>query len=315
MSDMDDPSQAAPMPFAATLRAARDRRGRAQAEIAREAGLTPSYLSMLEGGRKPPPTDPVVRRLARALGADEAMLLEIAHLERTPEDIRRRMSSLERSLARERRITRSVLRGPWLEALWHFLSRRGFADASLETLRLSRKTRRIVRDLARDAGRAKSPDAFRERGSGHLEDLSPAAADELIEALPALAGDAPPAEEVASMREVPVVETLAGGVRASAPRWPVPADLWHEEAVLFPAPDQDMYPGIRRGDLVLLVPGREPGSGDVVGVRIGERETLRTYQLRGESAELTALNTSVPPLPPGDGVMVVAVAGLLIRRL
>jgi hypothetical protein len=110
------------------------------------------------------------------------------------------------------------------------------------------------------------------------------------------------------MREVPVVETLAGGVRASAPRWPVPADLWHEEAVLFPAPDQDMYPGIRRGDLVLLVPGREPGSGDVVGVRIGERETLRTYQLRGESAELTALNTSVPPLPPGDGVMVVAVA-------
>ncbi|MFM8978929.1 MAG: helix-turn-helix domain-containing protein, partial [Planctomycetia bacterium] len=83
-------------PFAEALCAARAAAGLSQADLARRAGLTPAYVSLLESGRRRPPRPPVVERLARALGNAPGPLLELAALERTPDPIRRRLQGLDR---------------------------------------------------------------------------------------------------------------------------------------------------------------------------------------------------------------------------
>jgi transcriptional regulator with XRE-family HTH domain len=312
-----------PAPFAATLRAVRARMDLSQAEVAKRAGLTASYLSMLESRRKPPPSDAVVKRLARALDLEPSFLLEIAHLERTPEDIRRRMAGLRRSLETEKEVSRKVLRGPFLEMLWHFLSRRGMADPSIETLRLSRKTRRIVRGLVRDAGRTPNPEAFRERASDRVESLDVEARDELLEAMPdlaaPLAGTAAP--ESSAEPGAPVLddfpETLEG-LEADVCRLPVPPALARPDLYWFRVKDQDMYPQVHEGDLLLLAPGDAPASGDLVAMRLDGRETIRTYLALADGAQLAAVNSAIPPTPlPGgdDDPPIAAVARWLTRPL
>jgi transcriptional regulator with XRE-family HTH domain len=91
--------------FSGRLLAARRRAGLTQAALAERCGLTGPYISLLESGRKPAPSDEVVRRLATVLGEDRASLLETAHLDRAPEDLRRTVRHLRRQaeLERERR--------------------------------------------------------------------------------------------------------------------------------------------------------------------------------------------------------------------
>jgi SOS-response transcriptional repressor LexA len=312
-----------PAPFAATLRAVRARMDLSQAEVAKRAGLTASYLSMLESRRKPPPSDAVVKRLARALDLEPAFLLEIAHLERTPEDIRRRMAGLRRSLETEKEVTRKVLRGPFLEMLWHFLSRRGLADPSIETLRLSRKTRRIVRSLARDADRSLSPEAFREQASDRVESLDDEARDELIEAIPGLAAplSEPAGDDTAADTGVPVLDRLVNSADEAgndAERLPAPPALRRPDIYWFRVKDQDMYPRVQEGDLLLLAPGDAPVNGDLVAVDLDGRGTIRTYLTLADGAQLTAVNSTIPPITLTDdeaGPRIVAVARWLTRPL
>jgi len=48
---------------------------RTQAEIAKEAGVTKNYITMLEAGKRKNPSLPVLRRLAKALGVPLTELL------------------------------------------------------------------------------------------------------------------------------------------------------------------------------------------------------------------------------------------------
>jgi transcriptional regulator with XRE-family HTH domain len=60
--------------FAARLREVRHSRGLTQAEVARQAHVTTSYIGRLEGGGAAPGID-LLERLARALGTTSADLL------------------------------------------------------------------------------------------------------------------------------------------------------------------------------------------------------------------------------------------------
>ena len=84
--------------FAEYLRDARKRAGMNQIELAERVGLTGSYISVLEGRKKPPPSDKVLRRLADALEVSEDEMIEVAHLDKSPDDIRDRIRALDRSL-------------------------------------------------------------------------------------------------------------------------------------------------------------------------------------------------------------------------
>ncbi len=64
---------------AANLRAVRLRLRLSQEEVARKAGLSVSYISMLERGQRSPPLD-TLAIVARVLGVTPAVLLEQARL-------------------------------------------------------------------------------------------------------------------------------------------------------------------------------------------------------------------------------------------
>src|SRR5262245_25945703 len=101
--------------FAQALREARQKAGLSQAGLGERAGLTAPYISLLESGRRRPPSPHQVERLARALALDPAPLLEQAALERTPAPIRRRLEGLDKergkvSRARDRILTTTLFR-------------------------------------------------------------------------------------------------------------------------------------------------------------------------------------------------------------
>ncbi len=47
-------------------------------EFAKKVGLSPAYLSRIENGKEPPPSEIVVERLAEALGTDKYELFSYA---------------------------------------------------------------------------------------------------------------------------------------------------------------------------------------------------------------------------------------------
>lgn len=61
-----------------TLKKLRGARGLTQTELAREAGITVAYLSMLESGAKRNPSLAVLQRLAKALDVSFGELLAVA---------------------------------------------------------------------------------------------------------------------------------------------------------------------------------------------------------------------------------------------
>jgi transcriptional regulator with XRE-family HTH domain len=46
--------------------------------FAGRVGLSPTYLSRIENGKEPPPSEPIIERLADALGVDRYELLSLA---------------------------------------------------------------------------------------------------------------------------------------------------------------------------------------------------------------------------------------------
>ncbi len=54
----------------------REEQGVTQAKLAKKAGVTEAYVSMIEGGVRKNPSLPILKRLARALGVPVGELLE-----------------------------------------------------------------------------------------------------------------------------------------------------------------------------------------------------------------------------------------------
>ncbi|MEK9146261.1 MAG: helix-turn-helix transcriptional regulator, partial [Elusimicrobiota bacterium] len=65
-------------PFEETVREAMEARGMGLRELCRRAGLDPSFFSKVLAGKRSPPPDDRVRRIAEALGLDEVRLIVAA---------------------------------------------------------------------------------------------------------------------------------------------------------------------------------------------------------------------------------------------
>ena len=92
-------------------------------QVARRLGVQPSYLSKIERGTEPPPTEPRIRALAQELDEDPDILLALAgKVSLDPQEIIRRRPHLLAELLRELkslpdhaviRIVREVRDGEW----------------------------------------------------------------------------------------------------------------------------------------------------------------------------------------------------------
>lgn len=58
------------------LRQLREEAGLTQDQLARKAGVTEAYISMIEAGKRQWPSVPVLRRLAKAFGIEVGELLK-----------------------------------------------------------------------------------------------------------------------------------------------------------------------------------------------------------------------------------------------
>lgn len=70
------------------LRAARKQKGLKLVDLAKETGLSHSYLSQIETGLKTGPSDEVLEALARSLGLDAGQLRSLAEEEASQEELR-----------------------------------------------------------------------------------------------------------------------------------------------------------------------------------------------------------------------------------
>lgn len=105
------------------IRQCRKDLGLTQDQVAVRAGISKPYLSNIETGKaKNPPSDTVLRSLEKALESEPLSLTRLAHLERTPKDVRRQHEVLEAELTKLRGVVRALLR-----------DRRGEADLPVLT--------------------------------------------------------------------------------------------------------------------------------------------------------------------------------------
>ncbi len=96
--------------FAARLRDLRRRREMTLEALARAAGISKAYLSQIENGQVEPPREEKLRRLERVFGERPGSLVELAHLERMPEDVRRRLLTLRSAFSRAEETVETLLR-------------------------------------------------------------------------------------------------------------------------------------------------------------------------------------------------------------
>jgi transcriptional regulator with XRE-family HTH domain len=92
-------------------------------QVARRVDVEPAYLSKIERGQTPPPSERTIRRLAEELGEDADVLLAMAgKVSRDLQEIVRRRPRLFADLLRQLRtvpdhallrITRDVRDGKW----------------------------------------------------------------------------------------------------------------------------------------------------------------------------------------------------------
>ncbi len=265
--------------FASLVRTARTQRGWTQVQLAEAAGMTPSYISFLENRKKPPPSDQAVERLARALKTPPGPLLELAHLERAPGPLQRKVKALSHSLRRERRSRLRLLESllpPLLNGPPALL------DATLGAIRISEARRRRLREILHILGRERIEEAS--RLSRLLDRLPVRDRRALMDALPALAGSTlrQPARGKAALRYAPHGEGEANA------------------AYQLRAEKEVAAARVQAGDLLQVDPSLAPRDGDWVVLRGAEEPCLRLlsesaagWRLLGESGSDDA--------PPMDG--------------
>jgi len=133
--------------FGEQLRALRVEAGLTQAAVAEAIGVTNTYVSALESGRKPAPPQALVTALAACLGVDERALWNLA-LEEREERLRRRIAGVPTSHRSKRTPSPASASRP--------LPARDDVGAIMESFRdvtgtptRRKKLARILEDLAR----------------------------------------------------------------------------------------------------------------------------------------------------------------------
>jgi transcriptional regulator with XRE-family HTH domain len=268
--------------FAEFLRDARKRAGLNQVELAERVGLTGSYISVLESRKKPPPSDRVVERLAEALDVPPDDMLEVAHLDRSPDDIRDRIRALDRSLRLERKVTKRLITDLLPSSLWHFGRVQGFHESAIEKLRLDAGKRRVLRKVLGKLRNLTSRDDFEEQSKIVIEALPAGERSVLAEVLPELVRDPLPAPDPGT--------------------------------TVFTMNDDAMRPRIEKGDELVVSRSRKPVPGDIALVRIGKRRTVRQLARRSRGFLFVATTGDAEPVE-GKKADVLGVVVELRRRL
>lgn len=238
--------------FSAILIAARERLAMTQAQLAIAAGLTPSYLSLLENRKKPPPSDRVCERLAAVLGIPARQLLEVAHLQRSPATVQRNVRALRGKLSRERKSRQRALES--LLSPFLFPSAPSWLESAVEFLGGSSVRRRRLRDVLTALGRRHQDRAT--AVSRLVDELSERDRRLLLEALPKILGE----RDATGRSAAPHPPQLFYALPPAGESPQVPYLLaWSD----------DGPPGaeLRKGDRLLVDPDAKPEDGDMLLLR------------------------------------------------
>ncbi|MHC4549741.1 MAG: helix-turn-helix domain-containing protein [Planctomycetota bacterium] len=267
--------------FAGLLVAARERARMTQAQAAVAAGLTPSYLSFIENRKKPPPSDEVCRRLAEVLGISARRLIEVAHLERAPETVRRRVRSLRHTLKRERRSRRRVLES--LLSPFLFAGPPGIVESALDAVGINKRRQKRIREALAALGRRHQDRAA--EVARIVEELPERDRQVLLEALPRLLDDSTRRQQRRARREGAAADPepplhYAPPESGALPPGPYLLECSEETARTAPAE-------LRPGDWLLVDARAAPKAGDLVVLRGQEGALVRRLERDGRSFRLT----------------------------
>ncbi|MHC5010704.1 MAG: helix-turn-helix domain-containing protein [Planctomycetota bacterium] len=292
--------------FADALKQARKAAGMSQAALARGAGLTGSYISVLESRRRPPPSPRVVRAICKVLGIEDEPLQEAAALERSPAPVRKRLARMRRERGRASRSRDRLL----TTTLFHVARRPGVVDPMSEFLDLEPGQQALLGKLVGRIRKVRSLSEAESRSKDLLQDTSAKDRDALVRVLPrvlssgAAAGEeselgADVADEPAAAEPVaapvPVYGSLA---RQGTPKRHLTIDpaLWGREVFFWEVGGDDAYPHVESGDLLLIDPLASPTDGDLVAFSHGGRDRVGTLSRRGGRVHLAFPRPDVPPI-------------------
>jgi len=230
--------------FAQFLKDAREKAGMTQAILAEKCGLTGSYISLLESGKKPAPSDRVVRRLATVLGLRVEVVLQVAQFDRAPEELRRTVERLRKQAVLERAMRERTAEALFPFSIWNLvpgpLTRRARAAVGPSVGAEIVEAIDHMIDLARGCVDLAT---FHRESRKVLDSLPEEKRRRILEATPVLA---------------------AGAAAAGAPR-------------LVPAPEPGLPPEVLPGDMLSVDASLAPAEGDVVLVEEGGRPALRRF--------------------------------------
>lgn len=287
--------------FAQTLREARQRAGLSQAALGRRAGLTAPYISLLESGRRRPPSPPQVERLARALNLEPGPWLEQASVERSPLAVRKRLEGLDRERGKVSRARDRIL----TNTLFRFSQNPALLQAMGESPEEAGSFGHLIQMLT---GRMRGVGSAREaehRSGELLERVSARERDRLIEALPEMLAGQPPPEPGGATGPVAVRPTtfsleVRAGLTTGAPvedHLHVDARWASAGAFLWRLASDDGWPRLAAGDLLLVDPVANLRDGDLVALHLDGRDEVRTLRRpTADAVRLESLRSDVPPL-------------------
>jgi transcriptional regulator with XRE-family HTH domain len=307
--------------FAEKIGELRRKAGLKQAELAKLCDLTPSYVSLLESGKKPPPSDDVVARLARALGEDRAALLELAHLERSPEDVRKKLRRLEGGLRRQRRLHKRMMSDVLPISLYNFTRPEGYLEAAVGSLGLGPGKGGILKKLFRRTKGLRSYRDFQKKSREVLENMSEKELEELFGIIGSMlpGPEGRPASDTCLpvFGEVPVPPAARSDL-APEREEPVGAAEYSPTRYFYRIQGDTMFPRFEPGDLLFADEGLRPRNGNIVLVRVEEEGFAAKYIDLGRQVEFAPANPHIPPRKFAkaelDGPVRVCATGLALRR-
>ena len=89
---------------------------------------------------------------------------------------------------------------------------------------------------------------------------------------------------------------LALAARGARDSFHVDRRLWREGAYLVEAADDEAYPRVEKGDLLLVHPDADPADGSLCLAREDARVYVRVIRRQGADVRLESPRTDVPPI-------------------
>ncbi len=314
------------MDFPQALKDARTRAMLRQSELARRCGLTSSYISLLESGKKPPPSEKVVRNLAAALGLNPEPLIELANIGKAPESMKKKVESLEEGLKKQKRLNSKMMNHLVPMSLFTMAGHEGSFETAFEGIfrGLGRSSAALKKAFLKLRGQG-SFEEFREDSRELIEKLGDEEKESLVEKIagvPPGRVDSPPAGQFSLpvYASVPVPPAASAEVPALRTEQ-VPGTWFTEGRYFYAAQDDTMFPRIEKGDLLLADEGISPRTGDIALALVSGASMVAKFMDTGDSIELSPVNPLVPPrrFAKGDsareGVRICATVLRVVRNL